>query len=110
MCACLWVYAVCACLWRPNRSVVFPGAGKISSSEALDAGARRATQAFWENRRFFLATEPSPRFHYASGYIDANMNGRLISIVFFLLSIFIRGIDENYISQDVQNVMHSEYL
>lgn len=38
------------------------------------------------------------------------MNGRLISIVFFMLSIFIQGIDENYISQDVQNVMHSEYL
>lgn len=82
----------------------------ISNSESLDVGARKATQAFWENRRFFLATEPSPCFHYASGYIDANMNGRLISIVFFRLTIFIQGIDENYISQDVQNAIHSEYL
>lgn len=82
----------------------------ISNSESFDVGTRKATQAFWENRRFFLATEPSPCFHYASGYIDANMNGRLIYFVFFMLSIFIQGIDENYISQDVQNVMHSEYL
>ena len=61
----------------------------ISNSESFDVGSRRATQAFWENRRLVLSTEPSPRVHYDSGYIDANMNGRLISIVFFMLSIFI---------------------
>lgn len=52
MCACLWVYAVCACLWRSNGSVVFPGAEMISNSESFDVGSRRATQAFWEQKIF----------------------------------------------------------
>lgn len=83
-------YTVCTvyvCLWRFNGSVGFPGAGMISNPESPGIGARKESQAIWRTG-FFLATEPSLLLHYASGHIDANMNGRLIFNIFFMLFLF----------------------